>query len=74
MAPTKSLCSERAQDWRLKFGGLGLGWNVVEITGDSFNGNSTLRDIGSARVIVTTPEKWDSLTRRMYADRTDSIR
>ena len=63
MAPTKSLCSERARDWKIKFGRLGLGWDVVELTGDSSVGGS-LRDVGEARIIVTTPEKWDGMTRK----------
>ena len=31
MAPTKALCSERAKDWKAKFGR--LGWDVIELTG-----------------------------------------
>ena len=63
MAPTKALCSERARDWKIKFGRLGLGWDVVELTGDSSVGGS-LRDVGESRIIVTTPEKWDGMTRK----------
>lgn len=60
MAPTKSLCSERARDWKTKFAP--LGWNVIELTGDSTL--ATSKEIGSASVIVTTPEKWDVISRR----------
>lgn len=62
MAPTKALCSERAKDWKAKFGR--LGWDVIELTGDSKSGAGTLKDVGSAKVIVTTPEKFDAMTRR----------
>jgi replicative superfamily II helicase len=62
IAPTKSLCTERTLDWKNKFGKSALGWQVVELTGDSAWGN--LNSIGEARIIVTTPEKWDSMTRQ----------
>jgi replicative superfamily II helicase len=61
IAPTKSLCSERTSDWKSKFAP--LGWDVVELTGDTTSLGS-LRDIGDARIVVTTPEKWDVVTRR----------
>ena len=59
-APTKSLCSERFQDWNQKFTNLGL--KCAELTGDT--PSSQLRDVQSASIIVTTPEKWDSVTRK----------
>ncbi|KAJ4983953.1 Pre-mRNA-splicing factor brr2 [Stagonosporopsis vannaccii] len=59
-APTKALCSERQRDWNKKFTQIGL--NCVELTGDS---NATdLRNVQSANIIITTPEKWDSITRK----------
>lgn len=64
-APTKSLCSERTQDWKRKFE-QGLGWTVQELTGDSDLGTSGWRDVAHARIIVTTPEKWDSMTRKWH--------
>ncbi|GAB7342831.1 hypothetical protein MBLNU457_g0958t2 [Dothideomycetes sp. NU457] len=60
MSPTKSLCSERTRDWKKKFSPLNL--NVEEMTGDS--DASTLRAVQTADIIVTTPEKWDSMTRK----------
>ncbi|PNS21171.1 ATP-dependent DNA helicase MER3 [Sphaceloma murrayae] len=60
MAPTKALCSERSTDWKVKFTPLNL--NVVEVTGDSEA--MSLNEVQTADIIVTTPEKWDSLTRR----------
>ncbi|KAI4604290.1 Sec63 [Pestalotiopsis sp. 9143b] len=59
-APTKSLCSERARDWEKKFSHLNL--ECVELTGDT--SPSQIRRVGTASIIVTTPEKWDSITRK----------
>jgi len=59
-APTKALCSERQRDWESKFTKLGL--KCAELTGDS--DVSDLRNVQSANIIITTPEKWDSVTRK----------
>lgn len=59
-APTKALCSERQRDWHKKFSHLDL--RCVELTGDS--SISDLRNVQSANIIITTPEKWDSMTRK----------
>ncbi|KAK5119691.1 hypothetical protein LTR85_007267 [Meristemomyces frigidus] len=59
-APTKSLCSERHRDWQAKFGPLDL--QCAELTGDT--DNAQLRNVQSASIIITTPEKWDSITRK----------
>lgn len=59
-APTKSLCSERARDWEKKFRHLHL--NCAELTGDTDMGE--MKRVGNADIIVTTPEKWDSITRK----------
>lgn len=60
MAPTKSLCSERQRDWQAKFATLNL--VCAELTGDTDHGQ--LRNVQSASIIITTPEKWDSMTRK----------
>jgi len=60
MAPTKSLCSERQRDWQAKFAALDL--QCAELTGDTDHGQ--LRNVQSASIIITTPEKWDSMTRK----------
>ncbi|GAA6048956.1 hypothetical protein JCM3770_007137 [Rhodotorula araucariae] len=65
MAPTKSLCSERTLDWKRKFE-QALGWTVQELTGDSETSTSAWRDFANARIIVTTPEKWDAMTRKWH--------
>ncbi|KAI1362288.1 hypothetical protein F5Y08DRAFT_355447 [Xylaria arbuscula] len=59
-APTKSLCSEKARDWQTKFSHMNL--TCVELTGDTSQAEA--HRIGSATIIVTTPEKWDSITRK----------
>lgn len=60
MAPTKSLCSERQRDWQAKF--IALDLKCAELTGDTDQGQ--LRNVQSASIIITTPEKWDSMTRK----------
>jgi ATP-dependent DNA helicase HFM1/MER3 len=60
MAPTKSLCSERVRDWKAKFEPLDL--RCEELTGDS--DINSLHYVQKADIIVTTPEKWDSMTRK----------
>ena len=59
-APTKSLCSERMRDWDRKFSHLNL--PCAELTGDTNQFEMT--KARKASIIVTTPEKWDSITRK----------
>ncbi|RAO68915.1 uncharacterized protein BHQ10_004927 [Talaromyces amestolkiae] len=59
-APTRALCSERFRDWSKKFTSLGL--SCAELTGDTDYAQSRL--VQTASIIITTPEKWDSMTRR----------
>ncbi|CZS95956.1 related to ATP-dependent DNA helicase [Rhynchosporium agropyri] len=59
-APTKSLCSERVRDWGAKFSHLNL--SCAELTGDT--SQAEMARVRNASIIVTTPEKWDSITRR----------
>ncbi|NXL26755.1 HFM1 helicase, partial [Glaucidium brasilianum] len=60
MAPIKALCSQRFDDWKEKFGPVGL--SCKELTGDTVMDD--LFEIHHAHIIITTPEKWDSMTRR----------
>ncbi|XP_076976415.1 putative ATP-dependent DNA helicase HFM1 isoform X2 [Tamandua tetradactyla] len=60
MAPIKALCSQRFDDWKEKFGPIGL--NCKEVTGDTVVDD--LFEIQHAHIIMTTPEKWDSMTRK----------
>lgn len=60
MAPLKALCTERLLDWGKRFDPLGL--KCIELTGDS--DISELNHAYNYQLILTTPEKWDSLTRK----------
>ncbi|KAK5658040.1 hypothetical protein OQA88_2595 [Cercophora sp. LCS_1] len=61
-APTKALCSERARDWEKKFSHMSL--KCMELTGDT--ASVDMNKVGAASIIVTTPEKWDSITRKWF--------
>ncbi|TDL24911.1 P-loop containing nucleoside triphosphate hydrolase protein [Rickenella mellea] len=62
MAPTKALCSERHKDWTAKFEPMGI--KCCEMTGDTAQfGKDAWGDAKNATIIITTGEKWDSLTR-----------
>ncbi|XP_076434593.1 putative ATP-dependent DNA helicase HFM1, partial [Babylonia areolata] len=65
IGPMKSLCGERVDDWRRKLSPLGL--ECLELTGDS--DLSDVANLHHAQVICTTPEKWDSVTRRWKDNR-----
>uniref|UniRef100_A0A4W3HMA5 Probable ATP-dependent DNA helicase HFM1 n=1 Tax=Callorhinchus milii TaxID=7868 RepID=A0A4W3HMA5_CALMI len=60
MAPIKALCSQRHDDWKAKFGPIGL--NCKELTGDTEM--DEYFEILDAHIIMTTPEKWDIMTRK----------
>lgn len=63
MAPTKALCNEVYSLWRHKFQTHNL--TVVLVTGDADNEDiSDLGDLHEFQIAVTTPEKWDSMTRK----------
>ena len=59
-APTKSLCAERWRDWNSKFSSLNV--QCAELTGDT--DHTQLRSVQNSQIIITTPEKWDSMTRK----------
>lgn len=61
VAPIKTLCSERHEDWEKKFTVHGL--KCIEITGDS-EVTDYISLITNHQLIITTPEKWDSLTKK----------
>ncbi|KII88121.1 hypothetical protein PLICRDRAFT_698570 [Plicaturopsis crispa FD-325 SS-3] len=62
VAPTKALCTERFRDWTTKFGSLGI--KCCELTGDTVTfGKGAWGDAKNSSIIITTGEKWDSLTR-----------
>ncbi|XP_072920021.1 probable ATP-dependent DNA helicase HFM1 [Hemitrygon akajei] len=60
MAPIKALCNQRYEDWKEKFGSIGL--MCKELTGDTEMDDYF--EIQDAHIILTTPEKWDTMTRK----------
>jgi ATP-dependent DNA helicase HFM1/MER3 len=62
IGPIKSLCQEKLFDWRDKFEKFGI--SCIELTGDTENIN--FQYLSYSNIIVTTPEKWDSITRKWY--------
>lgn len=59
IAPMKALVRERVQDWRKRLA-IPMGIKLVELTGDNTPDTRTIRD---ADIIITTPEKWDGISR-----------
>ncbi|CAL8248146.1 unnamed protein product [Lota lota] len=59
IAPLKALVRERIEDWKVRIEEK-LGRKVVELTGDV---TPDMRAISAADLIVTTPEKWDGVSR-----------
>lgn len=51
VAPIKALCSERFEDWNMKFGPLGL--KCMELTGDSEI--EDYYELQEVNIILTTP-------------------
>ncbi|CAK7328054.1 unnamed protein product [Dovyalis caffra] len=64
IAPSKALVQEKLRDWTQKFGSLGI--NCLELTGDNEFYNT--RTILEADIILTTPEKFDAVTRYRIKD------
>ncbi|TYJ15772.1 hypothetical protein E1A91_A10G205900v1 [Gossypium mustelinum] len=60
IAPLEAIAKERYRDWERKFG-KGLGMRVVELTGELA---VDLKLLEKGQVIISTPEKWDALSRR----------
>ncbi|KAL9454808.1 hypothetical protein AB3S75_010249 [Citrus x aurantiifolia] len=64
IAPSKALIQEKLRDWNQKFGSWGI--NCLELTGD--NEYYSTRNIQEADIILTTPEKFDAVTRYRIKD------
>lgn len=69
IGPLKALVRERIKDWEERFGRQ-LGKRVLELTGDT---TPELHALERADIILTTPEKWDGISRnwqqRQYVQR-----
>ncbi|KAI4494071.1 hypothetical protein M0802_009225 [Mischocyttarus mexicanus] len=59
IAPLKALVRERMHDWKVRIEEK-LGKKVVELTGDV---TPDIKIIANASIIITTPEKWDGISR-----------
>ncbi|KAJ4300389.1 putative steryl acetyl hydrolase mug81 [Collariella sp. IMI 366227] len=59
IAPMKALVRERVKDWGVRLA-RPLGLKLVELTGDNTPDTRTIQD---ADIIITTPEKWDGISR-----------
>ncbi|KAB1209142.1 putative ATP-dependent DNA helicase HFM1 [Morella rubra] len=64
IAPSKALVQEKVRGWNEKFVPLGI--NCLELTGD--NDFYNIRNIQEADIILTTPEKFDAVTRYRIKD------
>jgi len=63
VSPSKALCEERFDDWSQRLAAMKLSIEIVVITGDQ-DPSEAFGDLVAATFVLTTPEKWDSLTRR----------
>ncbi|KAL7066579.1 DEAD/DEAH box helicase family protein [Cryptosporidium serpentis] len=70
IAPLKALAMERYNEWKILFNEY-LNINILLITG---NTNPTIKELFEACIYITTPEKWDSLTRRWWSEKKSYMR
>ena len=74
LAPLRSLCAERHRDWSAKFGRKSC--VILSSSGDDealLESAASIHDrLAASRVIFTTPEKWDSVTRSWH-DRAELV-
>ena len=59
IAPMKALVRERVKDWNARLTAP-MRLKLVELTGDNTPDTRTIQD---ADIIITTPEKWDGISR-----------
>ncbi|KAL0699137.1 hypothetical protein Bca4012_055259 [Brassica carinata] len=60
IAPMEAIAKEQFRIWERKFG-KGIGLRVVELTGETA---FDLKLLEKSQIIISTPEKWDALSRR----------
>ena len=60
IAPLKALAKERIIDWKCRLGGEDMRKSVLELTGDC---TPDLHALKEADLLITTPEKWDGISR-----------
>ncbi|KAL4581591.1 hypothetical protein LXL04_006114 [Taraxacum kok-saghyz] len=59
ISPSKALVQEKLRSWNQKLGSWGI--NCLELTGD--NESYSIKNIQDADIVLTTPEKFDAVTR-----------
>uniref|UniRef100_A0A182SQL1 Helicase ATP-binding domain-containing protein n=1 Tax=Anopheles maculatus TaxID=74869 RepID=A0A182SQL1_9DIPT len=69
LAPTRSLCAEKFQDWKVRFAPLGI--SCIQFDGD--NAVDDLSKLNSYRLILSTPEKWEVFTRHWDDQNVSSV-
>ena len=62
ISPSKALCDERYNDWTTRLAKIDPSIECAVVTGDARC--MSFRGVAGAHVILTTPEKWDSITRK----------
>ncbi|GJY73501.1 DExH-box ATP-dependent RNA helicase DExH12-like protein [Tanacetum coccineum] len=60
IAPVEALAKERYNEWKKKFGD-GLGLKVSMLTGET---TTDLKSLEKSQIIISTPDRWDALSRR----------
>ncbi len=60
IAPMKAIAKERIKDWVGRYMEGPLKKTIVELTGDY---TPDIETLNQADVLITTPEKWDGITR-----------
>jgi activating signal cointegrator complex subunit 3 len=60
IAPLKALAKERIIDWKVRLGGHPMRKTILELTGDY---TPDLAALKTADLLITTPEKWDGISR-----------
>jgi hypothetical protein len=63
ISPSKALCEERYNDWKIRLAQIDTSIQCTVVTGDAV-GRTSFREIDDAHLILTTPEKWDAITRK----------
>lgn len=60
IAPLKALAKERIIDWKVRMGAHPMRKTILELTGDYTPDLAALKE---ADLLITTPEKWDGISR-----------
>lgn len=61
LSPMRALCTEKMNLWTKKFDSNGK--SCLELIGGDSNSNITNEQVEEADLFITTPEKWDYMTR-----------